>query len=193
MHVDDLGVNTIGSERLGSLKRLGDHQAAGDDGHIGPLAHDHAATNLELIVLAVVDDRCCQTAEAHVDRTFKLIGGAHASTSLDVICGNDHRHTRNSAHERDVLAALMRSAVFTDRDARMRGADFDVEVRIADGIAHLLVRTTGGEHGKGARKGDVARGRNAGGKPHQVAFGNAGIVEALRVRSLKLTGLRGGG
>ena len=49
----------------------------------------------------------------------------------------------------------MRSAVFTDRDARMRGADFDVEVRIADGIAHLLVRTTGGEHGKGARKGDV--------------------------------------
>lgn len=87
----------------------------------------------------------------------------------------------------------MRSAVFTDRNARMRSADFDVEVRIADGITHLLVRTTGGEHGKGARKGDAARGRNAGGKPHQVALGNAGVVEALRVSGFKLTGLRGGG
>ena len=87
----------------------------------------------------------------------------------------------------------MRGAVFTDRDARVRGADFDVEVRIADGITHLLVRAAGGEHGKGACKGDVARGCNAGGKPHQVTLGNAGVVEALRVRSLKLTGLRGGG
>ena len=75
----------------------------------------------------------------------------------------------------------------------MRGADFDVEVRIADGITHLLIRAAGGEHGKGARKGDVARGRNAGGEPHQVTLGNAGVVEALRVRSLKLAGLRGGG
>ena len=107
--------------------------------------------------------------------------------------GNDYRHTRDRAHERNVLAALMRGTVFTDRDTRMRGADFDVEVRIADGITHLLVRAAGSEHGKGARKGDVTRGRNASGKPHQVALGNAGIVEALRVRSLKLAGLRGGG
>ena len=75
----------------------------------------------------------------------------------------------------------------------MRGANFDVEVRIADGITHLFVRAAGGEHGKGARKGNVARGRNAGGKPHQVALGNAGVVETLRMGSLKLTGLCGGG
>ena len=87
----------------------------------------------------------------------------------------------------------MRGAIFTDRNARMRGADFDVEVRIADGITHLFVRAAGGEHGKGARKGDVARGRNAGGEPHQVALGNAGVVEALRVRGLKPTGLCCGG
>ena len=192
VHIDDLGIDTIGSERLGSLKRLGDHKATSDDGHIGPLAHDHAATNLELIVLVIVNDRRCQASEAHVDRSLKLIGGAHASASLDVIGGNDYRHTRDRAHERDVLAALMRGAVFTDRDTRMRGTDFDVEVRIANGITHLFVRAAGGEHGKGARKGDVARGRNAGGEPHQVALGNAGIVEALRVRSLKLTRLRSG-
>ena len=74
----------------------------------------------------------------------------------------------------------------------MGSANLDVEVRVANGIADLFVRAAGGEHGKGARKGDVARGRNAGGEPHQVALGNAGIVEALRVRSLKLTRLRSG-
>lgn len=93
MHIDDLGFDAIGSERLGSLKRLGDHKATSDDGHIGPLAHDHAATNLELIVLVIVNDRCCQAAEAHVNRALKLIAGAHTGTSLDVVGGNDHRHT----------------------------------------------------------------------------------------------------
>ena len=75
----------------------------------------------------------------------------------------------------------------------MRGANLDVEVRVANGIADLFVRAAGGEHGKGARKGDVARGRDAGGKTHQVALGDAGVVEAPRVRGLKLTGLRGSG
>lgn len=87
----------------------------------------------------------------------------------------------------------MRGAVFTDRDTRMRGADFDVEVRIADGITHLLVRAAGGEHGKGARKGNAARGRDAGSKTHQVALGDTGIVKALRMGGLKLTRLRSGG
>ena len=193
MHGDALGIDTIGSERLGSLKRLGDHKATSDDGHIGPLAHDHAATNLELIVLVIVDDRCCQAAEAHVNRALKLIGGAHTGTSLDVVGGNDHRHTRNRAHECDILAALVRGAVLAHRNAGMSSANLDVEVRVADGIADLLVGATGGKHRKGARKSNAARGRDAGGKTHQVALGNAGVVEALRVRSLKLTGLRGGG
>ena len=57
----------------------------------------------------------------------------------------------------------------------------------------MLVRTASGEHGKGARKGNAARSRDAGGKTHQVALGDTGVVEALRVRSLKLTGLRSGG
>ena len=193
MHVDDLGIDATGSERLSSLERLTDHKAASDDRDIGTLAHNHAATDLELIVLAVVDDRCRQTAEAHVDRTLKLIGGAHASTGLDVVGGNDHRHTRNRTHERDVLAALMRSAVLAHRNAGMGGANLDVEMRVANGIADLLVGATGGKHRKGARKSNAARGRDAGGKTHQVVLGDTGIVKALRVDSLKLTRLRSGG
>ena len=61
-----------------------------------------------------------------------------------------------------------------------------------DGVADLLKGATGGKHGKGAREGDAARGRDAGGKAHQVALGDAGIIEALGMGGLKLAGLRGG-
>ena len=140
----------------------------------------------------IVNDRCCQAAEAHVNRALKLIGGAHTGTSLDVVGGNDHRHTRNRAHECDILAALVRGAVLAHRNAGMGSANFDVEVRVANGIADLLVGATGGKHRKGARKSNAARGRDAGGKTHQVALGDAGIVKALRVSSLKLPRLRSG-
>ena len=75
----------------------------------------------------------------------------------------------------------------------MGGANLDVEMRVANGIADLLVGATGGKHRKGARKSNAARGRDAGGKTHQVALGDTGIVKALRVGSLKLTRLRSGG
>ena len=180
------------TRRLGGSKRLGDHKAAGDDRHIGPLAHDYAAADLELIVLAVVDDRRRQAAEAHVDRPLKLVGGAHAGAGLDIVGGNNHRHARNRAHERNVLAALVRSAVLAHRNARVGSTDLDVEMRVADGVADLLVGAAGGKHGKGAREGNAARSRDAGGKAHQVALGDTGIIEALGIGGLKLAGLRGG-
>ena len=86
----------------------------------------------------------------------------------------------------------MRGAVLAHRNAGMGGANLDVEMRVANGIADLLVGATGGKHRKGARKSNVARGRDAGGKTHQVALGDTGIVKALRVGSLKLTRLRSG-
>ena len=75
----------------------------------------------------------------------------------------------------------------------MRGADLDVEMRIADGVADLLEGAAGGEHGKGAREGDAPGGRDTGGDAHQVALGNAHIEEAVGASGLKFAGLRGGG
>ena len=74
----------------------------------------------------------------------------------------------------------------------MRGADLDVEVRIADGVTDLLKSAAGGKHGKGAREGSTTGGRDTGGDTHQVALGNAHVKEAVGAGSLKLTGLRGG-
>ena len=72
----------------------------------------------------------------------------------------------------------------------MRGADLDVEVRVADRVADLFKGTASGKHGKGARKGNAAGGRDTGGNTHQVALGDAHIKEAIGAGSLELAGLR---
>ena len=193
VHVDDLGVDALGSELLGGLESLADHQAAGDDGHIGALAHDNALTQLELVGLGVVDNRRGQTGEAHVHRTVALVGGARHGAGLHVVGGNNYGHAGDDAHEGDILAALVRGAVLAHRDAGVRGTDLNVEVRVADGVADLLKGATGSEHGKGTREGNTTGGRDTGGDAHQVALGNAHIEEAVGAGRLELTGLRGGG
>ena len=193
VHVDDLGVDALGSELLGGLESLADHQAAGDDGHIGALAHDNALTQLELVGLGVVDNRRGQTGEAHVHGAVALVGGARHGTGLHIVGGNDHGHAGDDAHEGDILAALVRGTVLAHRNTGVRGTDLNVKVRIADGVADLLKGAAGGKHGKAARKGDAAGGCDTGGNTHQVALGDAHIEEAVGAGGLKLAGLRGGG
>ena len=193
VHVDDLGVDALGSELLGGLESLADHQAAGDDGHIGALAHDNALAQLELVGLGVVDNRRGQTGEAHVHGAVALVGGARHGTGLDVVGGNDHGHAGDDAHEGDILAALVRGTILAHRNTGVRGTDLNVKVRIADGVTNLLKGAAGGKHSKAAREGDAAGGRDTGGNTHQVALGDAHIEEAVGASGLKLTGLRGGG
>ena len=193
VHVDDLGVNTLGSKLLGSLEGLADHQTAGDDGNVGALAHNDAATQLKLVGLGVVDDRRGQTGKAHVHRAVALVGGARHGAGFDVVSGNDHGHAGDNAHKGDILAALVRGTILAHRDTGVCGTDLDVEVRVTDGIADLLKGAAGGKHGKGAREGNAAGGCDTGGNTHQVALGNAHIEEAVGAGSLELAGLRGGG
>ena len=61
----------------------------------------------------------------------------------------------------------------------MGGADLDVQVRIADGVADLLEGPPGGEHGEGGGKGHEAGRRGAGRHGHHVALGDAAVEVAL--------------
>ena len=193
VHVDDLGVDTLGSELLGGLESLADHQAAGDDGHIGALAHDNALTQLELVGLGVVDNRRGQTGKAHVHRTVALVGGARHGAGLHIVGRNDNGHAGDDAHKGDILAALVRGAILAHRDTGVRGTDLNVKVRVADGVTDLLKGATGSEHGKGAREGNTTGGRDTGGNTHQVALGDTHVEEAVGASGLKFAGLRGGG
>ena len=193
VHVDDLGIDALGSKLLSGLESLADHQAASDDGDVGTLAHDDAAAHLELVGLGVVDNRRGQTGKAHVHGAIALVSGARHGAGLDVVGGNNHGHAGDNAHQGDILAALVRGAILAHRDTGVRGTDLNVKVRVADGVADLLKGAAGGEHGKGAREGDAAGGRDASGNTHQVALGDAHIEETIGAGGLKLAGLRGGG
>ena len=193
VHVYDLGGDALGREGLGCLQGGLHHEAARHDGDVGALAHEDALANLELKALGVVDHGDGQAAEAHVDGAVGGIGGAHGGLGLGVVARDDDGHARDGAHEGDVLVALVGGAVLANGDARVGGTDLHRQVRVADGVAHDLVGTTGREHGKGAGKGLVARGGNAGGHAHEVALGDANVKEALGVGGLELAGLRGGG
>ena len=68
----------------------------------------------------------------------------------------------------------------------MCGADLDVEVRIANGVANLLESAAGSEHRKGARKGNATGGGNARSHAHQVGLGDTGVEEAIGIGRLEL-------
>ena len=193
MHVDDLGIDALSSKLLSGLERLADHQAAGDDGDVGALAHDDALAYLELVGLGVVDNRRGQTGEAHIHGAVALVGGARHGAGLDIVGGNNHGHAGDDAHQGDILAALVRGTILAHRDTGVRGTNLNVKVRIADGVADLLKGAASSEHGKAAREGNAAGGRDTGGNTHQVALGDAHIEEAVGAGRLELAGLRGGG
>ena len=87
----------------------------------------------------------------------------------------------------------MRGAILAHRNTRVGSADFDVEVRIADGITHLFVRAAGGEHGKGVGEGLFAAGGQAGGHAGHVGLGNAHVVKAVGMGLGKALGHGGAG
>ena len=186
VHVDDLDGDALGGERVGRLERSGDHEATGDDGRVGALAHHDGAAKFELIVLGVVDHRRGQAAKTQVERAIGGIGATRRSTGLHVVGGDDHRHAGDGAHEGDVLVALVRGAVLAHGNSGMSRADLHIEMRIADGIANLLVGAAGGEHGKGARKGNATGGGDTRGEAHHIALCDAGVIEAIGEGGLEL-------
>ena len=47
MHVDDLSIDAVGSERLGSSECLSDHETARDDRDIRALPYNNTAADLD--------------------------------------------------------------------------------------------------------------------------------------------------
>ena len=68
-----------------------------------------------------------------------------------------------------------------------------VAPRVADGVADLLKRAAGGEHGERGAEDLLARGGDARGDADHVGLGDADVVEALGMGGLELAGLGGRG
>ena len=191
--VDDAGMDALGGQLLGSDAGLVDHQAGGDDGNVIALGDLLALADLKVVVVGIVEHGHRQTAEAQVDRAFHGVGGTHSGAGLHVIGGADDGHAGQAAHQGEILAALVGSAVLTDGDAAVGRADLNVQTGVGDGVADLLKGTARSEHGKAGNERGIAHGGQACSHTHHVALGNAAVKVAVRICLAEHTGLGGGG
>ena len=193
MDVDDAGVDALSGQLLCRQTGFVDHQAGGDDGDVVALGELLALAQLEVVVGLIVEDGHCQTAEAQVDRALHRIRGADGCAGLDVIGGADDGHAGQAAHQGEILAALVGSAVLTDGDAAVGRADLNVQAGVSDGVADLLKGTARSKHGKAGNERGIAHGGQARSHAHHVALGNAAVKVAVRICLAEHAGLGGGG
>ena len=106
--------------------------------------------------------------------------------------GNKHRHSRQHPHQRQVFNRLVASAVFAQRDAGVAEAEFNVEMRIANAVADLVVASSRKNRKRGA-EGNQAHRAHAGRHVHHIGFGNAAVKEPFRIGLFKGVGHRGVG
>ena len=87
----------------------------------------------------------------------------------------------------------MTATIRTHGDARMRRRDLDVEARIANGVANLVIAASRAEGGKATGEDRLANKRETRGNANHVLLGNTHVDEALRIEILKLLGGGGAG
>ena len=85
----------------------------------------------------------------------------------------------------------MARAVLAHGHAAVGRADLHIQMGVADGVADLLISTSGSEHGKGGSKGDQAAGGQSRRHAHHIRLGDAAVEMTVGVRFGKHAGFRG--
>ena len=192
-HIDDPHVDALLFAGHGGAQRLAGHQAGGEHGDVKALGELFRLADFKGISAGVMEHRGGQTADPDVDGAVVGVGGAHGGAGLHVVGGVDDHHVGDGAHQGDVLAHLMGGAVLPHRQARVAGNDLDVELRVGDGVADLVVGAAGGEHGKAGGEGGVAHAGQTRSHAHHVLLGNAAVEEPVGVLLPEQGSLGGGG
>ena len=86
----------------------------------------------------------------------------------------------------------MGRAVLADGKTCMAADNLDIQARIADIIAHLVVHTPGRKDRKGMNQRGCSAGRESGTDVDHVCLGNTNIKEALRILFRKVHAHRAG-
>ena len=177
IRVDNLRLDSLFGQMVGRNQRFVHFDTARNDGHVGAFAQRPGSADLQGAA-RFVDAGDGSTAHAHVHRSRRLRRQLQRGNARIVVRRHEHAHVRQHAHERNVLEHLMAAAVRTDGNARMRRGNLDVQVRIADRIANLVVNAPRTEHSKGARERHVARQGQTSRHVDHVLFGNADVEKA---------------
>ena len=106
-------------QSIHSFECLRNHQTRSDNSNIVSLSEGDTLTQFKGIIIIIIEAFHCKTAQTQIYGAFILNSSLYCSLHLIVVGRIQDHHARNRAHKADILAALMRSAVLTNRDARM--------------------------------------------------------------------------
>ena len=187
--VDDLGINAVCCKFLCCFQSGAYAKACCNDGDILAFTENNAFSELKFVIRSVVDHRHCQTSETKVNRSVVFISCFHAGFCLYIICRVQNDHARDGSHQGDILVALMCCAVFSYGNSGMGSTDFYVQMRVSDGVAHLLKRTACGKHREGACERNDACGGKTGSDSHHITFCDTTVDVAVRICFFEHTGL----
>ena len=189
VHIDHADGNAFFCHRFARGQRHLHHHARGDDGHVAAGGQLDALVQFKLVAGDLVGDGVHRgAAQTQISRAVVVQQRLDGELHLVTVAGAEDLHTGDDAHECEILDALMRRAVLSDGQTAVRTDDLDVQMRIGDGVAHLLPCAPGGEHGEGVGKGLEAAGGHTGGDAGHVALRDAHVKEPLGVLGRKALG-----
>ena len=179
--------NAFRREDLTRCSCHGYHHAGRGDGNVVASRDQSALAKLEAVAGKLIcEDLRGRAGKAEIGGAVVIQQGFDSQAHLVAVAGIDDQHAGDLAHEGKVLGALMGRTVLADRNAAVRADDLDIQVRISDGIAHLLIGAAGREHRKGAGKGLEPGCRQTGSDADHVALCDAAVEEPFRIGSGKI-------
>lgn len=147
-HVEYGGRDAPVGQPFGGVHGLGDHDAAGDEGHVDPFTQNAGFPDDKGLAW-LGDDGHLGPSQPHIDRAVHIGGGNQGLSGFRTVGRNEDGHIGQGPHQRQVFDHLVRPAIFADGQAGMAGADFHRQVRVTDRIADLVVGPSAGKNGKG--------------------------------------------
>ena len=99
---------------------------------------------------------------------------------FNIIRRTHNNHTRDCSHKCKILAALMCSTIFTNRDTAMCSAYFYVQFRICNRVAKLFISTACSKHCKSTCKRNLACCCKSGRNTHHVALCDTTVNMSFR-------------
>ena len=128
-HIHHTGGNALQSQRRGGFQCFGDHDAAGNDGHIRAVAQDIALADLKGAA-GLVDPNGIFPGHAGIVNTVGICQLAGKVCQGNGIAGLQKRDLRYCSEYSHIFKRHMGTAVIRSSDAGIRAGDPDVQFRV---------------------------------------------------------------
>ena len=180
VQVDNPRVNALAGQAVGGVQGRSQQGTAANNADVAAGPHDFGLALVKLIAVAM-HDGSSSAGEANVLGAAGNGGGADNLLGLRRIGGNGDAERWQGAHQGQVFDAVSGHSILAGQDAGVGADELDVERRLGNQDAQLVVGAAGSEDAEGADERYLAGGGQAGGDADDVLLGGAEVKEAVGI------------